>query len=89
MLARMQNDLFDLGADLWSVRHFDAAAAYIRPEDLDAGVRISSDLGQHREWIHQDLELGVQGVFLHNVGRNQSQFIEAYGTQVLPEFIAG
>jgi coenzyme F420-dependent glucose-6-phosphate dehydrogenase len=77
----------DLGADLWSVRHFDAAAAHVRPEDLDASVRISSDLGQHREWIHQDLELGVQGIFLHNVGRNQDQFIEAFGTKVLPEFI--
>lgn len=79
----------DLGADLWSVSHFEAAATYIRPEDMDNGVRISSDLGRHRQWIHQDLELGVQGVFLHNVGRNQDQFIEAYGTEVLPEFIRG
>lgn len=76
-----------IGADVWSVRHFDAVAAYVRPEDMDAGVRISSDLGRHREWIHQDLELGVQGVFLHNVGRNQDQFIEDFGAQVLPEFM--
>jgi coenzyme F420-dependent glucose-6-phosphate dehydrogenase len=77
----------DLGADVWSVRHFDAAAAYVRPEDMDASVRISSDLGRHREWIHEDLELGVQGIFLHNVGHNQDQFIEAFGKDVLPEFL--
>jgi coenzyme F420-dependent glucose-6-phosphate dehydrogenase len=78
----------DLGADLWSVQHFDAAAAYVRPEDLDGSVRISSDPGKHREWIHQDLELGVQGVFLHNVGRNQEAFIEAFGKDVLPGFVS-
>lgn len=77
----------DLGADLWSPNHFEAAAAYIRPEDMDGSVRISSDLGQHREWIAQDLELGIQGVFLHNVGRNQDQFIDTFGAHVLPEFM--
>jgi hypothetical protein len=34
---------------------------------------LAGGLGQHREWIHQDLELGVQGIFLH---------------KELPEFIA-
>lgn len=77
----------DLGADLWSVTHFEAAASTVRPEDMHQGVRISSDLGKHREWIAQDLELGTQGVFLHNVGRNQEQFIDAFGEQVLPEFL--
>jgi probable non-F420 flavinoid oxidoreductase len=77
----------DLGADLWSVRHFDAAAAYIRPEDLDGGVRISADIERHKAWIAQDLELGVQGIVLHNVGRNQEAFIDAYGEHVLPGFL--
>jgi coenzyme F420-dependent glucose-6-phosphate dehydrogenase len=79
----------DIGADVWSVRHFDAAAAYVRPEDLDASVRISSDIARHREWVHQDLELGVQGIFLHNVGRNQDQFIDAFGRDVLPQMVKG
>ena len=79
----------DLGADLRSVRHFEAATAHVRPEDMDGAVRISADLGQHREWIAQDLELGVQGIFLHNVGRNQEQFIDAFGERVLPTFTIG
>jgi coenzyme F420-dependent glucose-6-phosphate dehydrogenase len=77
----------DLGADVWSVRHFEAAAAFVRPEDLDSSVRISADVGRHREWIHEDLELGIQGIFLHNVGRNQEQFIDTFGEELLPEFV--
>lgn len=76
-----------LGSELWSPKHFEAAASKVRPEDMDEAVRISSDLGRQREWIAQDLELGVQGVFLHNVGENQEQFIDAFGTHVLPDFL--
>ncbi|HWV23355.1 MAG TPA: TIGR03885 family FMN-dependent LLM class oxidoreductase [Thermomicrobiales bacterium] len=76
----------DLGADLSSVAHFAAATAHVRPNDLDAAIRISADLGQHRAWIEQDLALGVQGIFLHNVGRNQAQFIETFGEHILPDF---
>jgi probable non-F420 flavinoid oxidoreductase len=78
----------DLLADLVFPRQFEAAAAHVRPEDMDQAVRISSDLGQHREWIAQDLALDVQGIFLHNVGHNQDHFIEAFGEHVLPEFTA-
>lgn len=76
----------DLGADLWAPKQYEAAASFVRLEDMDGSVRISSDLGQHREWIAQDLELGIQGVFLHNVGHNQDQFIDDFGSHVLPEF---
>lgn len=77
----------DLGADLAFTKHFEAATSHVRPDDLDGAIRISADLGRHREWIAQDLALGVQGIFLHNVGRNQDQFIDAFGEYVLPEFV--
>ena len=64
---------------------FDAAARFVKPEDLDGHVRISADPGRHAAWLRQDLELGVSGVFLHNVGRNQREFIEVFGREVLPE----
>ena len=76
----------DLGADLWLPEQFDTAASYIRPEDLDGAIRISADLGCQREWIAQDLALGIDGVFLHNVGPNQEAFIDAFGREVLPQF---
>jgi hypothetical protein len=36
-------------------------------------------------WLREDLELGFERVFLHNVGRNQRAFIEEFGERVLPQ----
>jgi coenzyme F420-dependent glucose-6-phosphate dehydrogenase len=62
---------------------FDAAAEFIRPEDLASHVRTSADLKRHVDWVQEDLDLGVSGLYLHNVGRNQPQFIETFGEYVL------
>lgn len=64
---------------------FDDATKHIRPEDLDEHIRISADLERHIEWLRGDLELGFSHIYLHNVGRNQLEFIEAFGQRVLPE----
>jgi coenzyme F420-dependent glucose-6-phosphate dehydrogenase len=63
---------------------FDAAARFVRPEDLKGPVLVSSELERHRRWLGQYLELGVDGLFLHNVGANQRAFIEAFAREVLP-----
>ena len=76
-------------ADLRLPSQFDAAAEFVRPDDLDASVRISADLGRHAEWLNGYLEAGFERVMLHNVGRNQREFIEAFGAGVLPELPAG
>lgn len=62
----------------------DAAARYVRPDDLRDSVRISADLGQHLAWIEEDQRLGFDAVYLHEVGRAQQRFIDAFGTSVLP-----
>jgi coenzyme F420-dependent glucose-6-phosphate dehydrogenase len=64
---------------------FDAAAEFVHPEDLDGHIRISADPGRHLEWLAQDIELGFDRLYLHNVGRNQAAFIDAFGERVLPE----
>jgi coenzyme F420-dependent glucose-6-phosphate dehydrogenase len=71
-------------AELWTPEQFEAIARYVRPEDLDASVRISADPQRHLAWLHQDLDLGVSQITLHNVSREQEAFIEAFGTAVLP-----
>ena len=71
-------------ATLRTVPEFEAAAALVRPEDMDRFVRISADLGRHRAWLEEYLELGFETLFLHNVGREQRPFIEAFGAEVLP-----
>lgn len=63
---------------------YDAAAADVRPEDMDQHVAISSDPDRHTEWIKQRLDLGISEIYLHNVGRNQDAFIEVFGSRVLP-----
>ncbi len=69
---------------LRSVAEFEAAAKFVRPEDMDRHVRISADLGRQRAWLEEDLALGFEQLYLHNVGRGQEAFIEAFGARVLP-----
>lgn len=63
---------------------FEALGQYVRPEDLDPHIRISSDLALHTELLLKSAELGFDEVYIHNVGRNQQEFIEAFGKHVLP-----
>jgi probable non-F420 flavinoid oxidoreductase len=72
-------------SDLRTVKAFDAAAAKVRPEDMDGPVRVSADLARHAAWIAEDLELGFERIYLHQVGRDQRGFIEAFGERVLPQ----
>jgi probable non-F420 flavinoid oxidoreductase len=74
-----------LMADIETVEQFEAAAAHVRPDDVRASVLVSSDAKQHAAWLHETLELGVDGLFVHQVPREQMAFIEAFGAEVLPE----
>ena len=75
----------DFNADTWSPELFDAAAAFVRREDMARAVRISADPGQHRAWLEQDRRLGFERILVHHVGMNQPRFIEAFSRTVLPE----
>ena len=70
--------------DLEMVEHFDEAARHVRPEDVRAGVLVSSDPAQHVAWIEEAAALGFDEVNLHHVGQEQGPFIEAFGRHVLP-----
>jgi coenzyme F420-dependent glucose-6-phosphate dehydrogenase len=71
-------------AELWAPEQFEAIARYVRPEDLDASIRISADSQRHLAWLQQDLALGVSQINLHNVNRAQEAFIDEFGGRVLP-----
>jgi coenzyme F420-dependent glucose-6-phosphate dehydrogenase len=64
---------------------FDEVGEYVREEDLEHHIRMSADPARHVEWLRQDMELGFDALYLHNVGPNQEEFIEAFGTHVLPK----
>ena len=71
--------------DLATPEHFDVASSHVRPEDVHASVLVSSDLGQQTAWIAELAALGFDEVYLHHVGQQQEAFIDAFGTQVLPQ----
>jgi coenzyme F420-dependent glucose-6-phosphate dehydrogenase len=71
-------------ASLRTPEAFDAAAQFMRPDDLEDHIRMSSEPERHVEWLTQDLDLGFDRLYLHNVGRDQGGFIEAFGERVLP-----
>jgi coenzyme F420-dependent glucose-6-phosphate dehydrogenase len=71
-------------AQLRNPKQFDAAAEFIQPEDMYEFVRISAKPEQHLEWLKQYLELGFSELYLHNVNREQQQFIKVFGEKVLP-----
>jgi coenzyme F420-dependent glucose-6-phosphate dehydrogenase len=63
---------------------FDRNTRQVTPEDMRRSVLISADLDQHIEWLRARAALGFETLNLHNVGRNQSEFIAAFGRHVLP-----
>lgn len=63
---------------------YDSMATQVRKEDMHDHVKISADLTQHVRWIREFRELGFDGVYLHNVGRNQEEFLRAFAGEVLP-----
>ena len=74
-----------LMADLERVEQFEAAAAYVRPDDLRPSVLVSSDPARHVAWLHALAEAGVDELFVHQVPVEQPAFIDVYGDKVLPE----
>ena len=45
---------------------------------------ISADPDAHRAEIQRYVDLGFDRIYLHNVGRNQREWIEVFGRDVIP-----
>jgi probable non-F420 flavinoid oxidoreductase len=71
--------------DTVTVEAFDALSAQVPAEAVRAPVRVSADLGQHRDWLAEYADLGFDDVYLHHVGQDQTAFLDAFGERVLPE----
>ena len=81
-----RNNIFKsvLMTELRTVEQFDAAGAFVTPDELKHHVRISANLQQHIEWLKADIDLGFDELILHNVNSAQAQFINDFGETVLP-----
>ncbi len=76
-------------ADVRSPYELEQLARLVRPEHLEGQVLVSADADEHRAHIQSYLNAGATRVYLHNVGRNQSEFLEVFGRDVLPALVPG
>jgi len=72
-------------ADIRNPEDFEAMAKLVRPENFKNRVLMSPDLDEHVAQIQHYVDLGFGEIYVHNVGRNQSEFIAAYGERVIPK----
>jgi G6PDH family F420-dependent oxidoreductase len=71
-------------ADIRSPYEFEQLARMVRPEDFAGRMTVSADPDVHRAYIQKYLDLGFDRIYLHNVGRNQREWIDVFGRDVLP-----
>jgi len=74
-------------ADIRSPFDFAAMARLVRPEDFAGRMVISADPDVHRAEIQRYADLGFDRIYLHNVGRNQREWVEVFGREVLPKVV--
>ena len=72
-------------ADIRSPFDFEQMARLVRPEDFEDRMVISADPDVHRANIQRFVDLGFDRIYLHNVGRNQAEWVEVFGRDVLPK----
>jgi coenzyme F420-dependent glucose-6-phosphate dehydrogenase len=72
-------------ADIRSPHDFAAMAQLVRAEDFEGRMVISADPDEHRAYIQRFVDLGFDRVYLHNVGRNQREWIDVFSRDVLPK----
>lgn len=78
-----------LGTDVLAVlrtpEQFQAASRFVSADEVAKMLPVSSDPARHVEHLNVYRELGIDDVYLHNVARNQPEFIDTFGAHVLPQ----
>lgn len=73
-------------AELKSVADFDNAAKDITADKVASVIPISSDIKYFTALINEIEAMGINHIVLHNVGRNQEEFINIFGAEVFNSF---
>ncbi|MGO2746081.1 TIGR03557 family F420-dependent LLM class oxidoreductase [Microbacterium sp.] len=68
---------------------FDVAqlARSVTADDIRARIPVSADPEVHRAYLQSFFDLGFDAVHVHNVGRNQAEWIEVAGRDILPKLV--
>jgi alkanesulfonate monooxygenase SsuD/methylene tetrahydromethanopterin reductase-like flavin-dependent oxidoreductase (luciferase family) len=70
--------------DIKNPEDFENMAKLVRLENFANRMLISADLDEHAAALQNYVDMGFDAIYLHNVGRNQEAFIEAFGKHVIP-----
>jgi hypothetical protein len=70
--------------DIRSPFELEQMAKLVRAGDFDGRMIISADPDVHRAYIQTFVDLGFDRIYLHNVGRNQREWIDVFSRDVLP-----
>jgi probable non-F420 flavinoid oxidoreductase len=63
---------------------FDSIASFVRLEDIQDKMLITTDAEQCLSYIRQYVDMGFDRIILHNVNRQQEYFVRDFGEKVLP-----
>ena len=75
--------------DIRNPEDFANMAKLVRIEHFANRMLISADLDEHAAALQKFVDMGFDAVYVHNVGRNQAEFIRAFGERVLPQLKLG
>lgn len=73
--------------DIRSPFDVDQLARSVTADDIRARIPVSSDPDVHRAHLQSILDLGFDAIHVHNVGRNQREWVEIAGREILPKLV--
>lgn len=74
-----------LAQDLRTVQHFEEATSMVRREDMESSLPCGPDPGPILESISEATEIGVDHVYLHQVGDPLDGFMDFWADELRPE----
>jgi probable non-F420 flavinoid oxidoreductase len=75
----------DVPWDLDTPAKFDAVGEHVTRESVRRSVLVSSEPGQHAEWLAELAAIGFDDLYLHHVGQEQAAFVDTFAEHVLPQ----
>ena len=71
--------------DIKNPEDFANIAKLVTIEHFKNRMLISADLDEHVAALQNYVDMGFDEIYLHNVGRNQAEFITTFGERVIPQ----
>ena len=74
-------------SDIRSPFELEQVARMVRADDFEGRMPVSADADVHRAYIQKYVDLGFDRIYLHNAGRNQREWLDVFGRDVLPKLV--